>query len=162
MCSPVLSMSCGVTHSKIYAGAAQGALSQARILGGSVGLAIATIVLNNKLRDGLSGKLTDGQIGSLEKSLSTLKDLDLSEQSLVAQVYADSFNAQMRICTYVSIIGLLAAMATYQKTPASVAAMREKQEAVSSGTSDSVELISHACEFSADCPLSCSKLPALA
>ena len=92
---------------------------------------MATIVLNSKLRKDLSGTLTDDQIGALEKSLNTLKDLNLSEQGLVAQVYADSFNDQMRICTYLSILGLLAAIATYQKTPASVAAMKEKQQAVS-------------------------------
>ncbi len=111
--------------------AAQGALSQARIFGGSVGLAMATTVLNNRLRTGLSGVLTEDQITSLEKSLTTLRDLSPFEQGQVAQLYADGFNAQMRICTYLSVVGVIAAIATYQRTPATIAAMKEKQEAAS-------------------------------
>lgn len=97
---------------------------------------MATIVLNNKLRRDLSGTLTDSQIRSLERSLDTLKDLNFSEQGLVAQVYAESFNAQMRICIYLSVVGLVAALATYQRIPPSIAAMREKQKAVSAESSE--------------------------
>ena len=42
----------------------------------------------------------------------------------------------MRICTYISAVALLAAIATYQKNPPSVAAMREKQTAVADESSD--------------------------
>ena len=51
-------------------------------------------------------------------------------------MYSDAFNEQMRICTYVSAVALLAALSTYQKNPPSVAAMREKQTAVADESSD--------------------------
>ncbi len=98
---------------------------------------MATIVLNNRLRGGLSGILTDAQVGSLEKSFYTIKDLNLSEQSLATQLFASSFNAQMRICTYVSVVGLAAAVATYQRNPVSVASMKEKNKAASAESSGS-------------------------
>ena len=116
--------------------AAQGALSQSRILGGSIGLSIATIVLNNKLSDGLAGDLDPARIKSLEQSLNTISTLSPANQSRVVQLYSDAFNEQMRICTYVSAAALLAAFATYQKNPPSVAAMREKQAAVVDESSD--------------------------
>ena len=110
--------------------AAQGALSQARMLGGSIGLSMATIVLNNKLSTGLAGVLDPARIKFLEQSLNNISTLNPTDQALVAQTYTDAFNAQMRICTYLSAVALVAAIATYQKNPASVARLREKQKAM--------------------------------
>ena len=110
--------------------AAQGALSQARMLGGSIGLSMGTIVLNNKLSTGLAGVLDPVRIKSLEQSLNNISSLNPTDQALVAQTYTDAFNAQMRICTYLSAVALVAAIATYQKNPASVARLREKQNAM--------------------------------
>ncbi|KAL8699912.1 MAG: hypothetical protein Q9201_005739 [Fulgogasparrea decipioides] len=118
--------------------AAQGALAQARILGGSIGLSVATIVLNNKLNSSLSGVLDAAKIKSLKQSLDTMSDLSPVNQGLVAQVYKNSFNEQMRICTYLSAAALLAAIATYQKHPASVQAMRDKQTAMTKGSLNSI------------------------
>lgn len=130
---------------KTYIAAAQGALSQARILGGSIGLSMATIVQNNKLSNGLAGALDPVKIKSLEQSLNNISKLSPVNQGLVAQLYTEAFNEQMRICTYLSVAALLAAIATYQRNPASVAAMREKQNAVTGESSDEgTELTSNA------------------
>lgn len=100
------------------------------MLGGSIGLSMATIVLNNKLSTGLAGVLDPVRIKSLEQSLNNISTLNPTDQALVAQTYADAFNAQMRICTYLSALALVFAIATYQKNPASVARLREKQKAM--------------------------------
>lgn len=118
-----------MSNSRSNAAAAQGAISQARILGGSIGLAIATIVLNNKLDKKLTGVLNPTQLSNLKQSLSTIRELPLGEQGAVAQVYSNSFNQQMRICTYLSVVCVVASLATYSRTPASIAAARAKQEA---------------------------------
>ena len=120
----------------LYIAAAQGALSQARILGGSIGLSMATIVLNNKVRNGLARVLDPARIKSLEQSLKNISTLTIADQDLVAQLYKDAFNEQMRVCTYLSAVALLAALATYQKNPASVAAMKERQNLVMEKSSD--------------------------
>ncbi|KAL9103460.1 MAG: hypothetical protein Q9163_001488 [Psora crenata] len=116
--------------------ASQGALAQARMLGGSIGLSISTIVLNNKLRNGLAGALDPPRIKSLQQSLSTISTLSPANQGLVAQLFSEAFNDQMRICTYLSAATLLAAIATYQKNPPSVAAMKERQNATAGESSD--------------------------
>ena len=54
-----------VSNATENAAAAQGAISQARVLGGSIGLAIATIVLNNKLSERLSAILSSEYITQL-------------------------------------------------------------------------------------------------
>ena len=100
------------------------------MLGGSIGLSIATIVLNNKLSTNLAGALDPARIKSLEQSLNNISTLNPTDQILVAQTYTDAFNAQMRICTYLSAVALVAAIGTYQKNPASVARLREKQKAM--------------------------------
>lgn len=87
--------------------AAQGALSQARILGGSIGLATGTIILNNKLNNGLAGVLDAAQIKSLEQSLSTIGTLSATNRAIVANVFSDSFNKQMRVCTYLSVRAII-------------------------------------------------------
>lgn len=111
------------------AAAAQGAISQGRILGGSIGLAIATIILNDKLSKELAGMLDPTQLTTLQRSLSTIRDLEPRQQAAVAGVYAEAFNQQMRICTYVSVGCLLASLATFSRHPASIADARARQEA---------------------------------
>ena len=113
--------------SNVPKAAAQGALNQARVLGGSLGLSVATIVLNKKLRNGLNGVLDSVQIKSLEQAFNTISTLSPTAQNLVADLYTNAFNEQMRICTYLSAVALLAAISTYQKNPAPVAAMKEKR-----------------------------------
>ena len=97
---------------------------------------MSTIVLNNKLNNGLAGVLDPARIKSLEQSLNNISTLSPANQGLVAQMYTDAFNEQMRICTYLSAAAVLAAITTYQKNPASVAAMREKQNATAEESSD--------------------------
>lgn len=100
------------------------------MLGGSIGLSMGTIVLNNKLSSGLAGVLDPARVKSLEQSLNNIPTLNPNDQALVAQAYTNAFNSQMRICTYLSAVALLAAIATYQKNPVSVARLREKQHAM--------------------------------
>ncbi|KAK0506855.1 hypothetical protein JMJ35_010709 [Cladonia borealis] len=137
----ILGLGVGLTFSSVTAltninskskdiAAAQGAVSQARALGGTIGLSMATIVLNNKLSTGLAGVLDPVLIKSLEQSLNNISTLNPNDQALVAQAYTDAFNSQMRICTYLSAVALLAAIATYQKNPASVARLKQKQRAM--------------------------------
>ncbi|KAF2433345.1 putative MFS multidrug transporter [Tothia fuscella] len=107
--------------------AAQGVVSQTRVLGDSIGLSIATIVFNADLSKGLSSQLSTSELQSFHRSLSTISSLDPGQRAAVIQVYAESFNKQVRICTYVAIFGLLAAIATWQKHPVSIEVMRQRQ-----------------------------------
>lgn len=138
---------------KLSTAAAQGALAQARILGGSIGLSIATTVLNKKLSSGLAGVLEPAKIKSLEQSLNTISDLSPANRGLVAQMYTISFNDQMRICTYLSAAAL-AASATYQEHPASVKAVRDRQNAMIEESSEEGTELDSILGAAADAPQS--------
>jgi hypothetical protein len=59
---------------------AQGLMAQSRILGGNIGLAIATVIQNNKLGSGLRGVLSPSQIADLRQM--PLRSLHLRKRSL--------------------------------------------------------------------------------
>jgi hypothetical protein len=105
----------------------QGAIGQARVLGGNVGLAIATIIFNQRVAADLSESLSATQLENLQQSLSTISSLDLSQQAAVAMVFSNSFNEQMRVCTYLSAVAVIVALFTWQRNPASVAENKARQ-----------------------------------
>lgn len=107
------------TYANITLSAAtQGAVAQARMLGGSIGLAIATIVLNRNFTAELSSILTPTELSNLRQSLSTLLQLQPTQQLAVTKVFANSFNDQLRICTYIAAVGVLASLSTWTRVPA--------------------------------------------
>jgi hypothetical protein len=78
------------------------------MLGGSIGLAVATIVLNKKL-------VSASQLLDLQRGLSTMTRLPPMTQFVIIRVYAQSFNEDVCICTYASAFSILPALATWQR-----------------------------------------------
>ncbi|KAG9236590.1 major facilitator superfamily domain-containing protein [Amylocarpus encephaloides] len=109
---------------------AQGAVNQARVLGGSIGLAIATILLNHLITKTLSDVLTTSELENVQNSVSTVSFLTPSQQILVAKTYGQSFNDQMRLCLGVSAASILVAVSTWQKNPVSVQESKRKQHSL--------------------------------
>lgn len=99
----------------------QGAIGQARILGGSIALSLATIIFNHNIAVDLPGILSPTQLSNLQQSITTIFDLEPKQQIRVAQVFAKSFNNEMRLCMYLSVAALVVALLTWQKKPASSA-----------------------------------------
>lgn len=97
------------------------------MLGGSVGLAVANIILNKQISDKLSSVLSSTQLTDLQQSLSTVQYLDPPMQITVARVFSDSFSSQMRVCAGVSAVGVLIALATWQRNPPTVEANIQRQ-----------------------------------
>jgi len=115
---------------------AQGALGQARVLGGNIGLAIATIIFNRRVATDLSEALSATQLENLQQSLSTISSLNLSQQAAVATVFSNSFNEQMRVCIYLLAVALIVALLTWQKNPPSVAENKARQTALAESQVD--------------------------
>ncbi|CCU82105.1 putative MSF multidrug transporter [Blumeria hordei DH14] len=113
-----------------------GAVNQARVLGGSIGLSTANILLNSKIGSELKSVLSPTELQNLRQSISTIINLTPIQQAKTIGVFAHSFNSQMRICLYLSIISVFVALFTWQKNPASVQAHKEKQSALSSAHND--------------------------
>lgn len=97
----------------------QGAIGQARILGGSIALSLATIIFNHNIAIDLPGILSPTQLSSLQQSITTIFDLEPQQQIRVAEVFAKSFNNEMRLCMYLSVVALVVALLTWQKNPTS-------------------------------------------
>jgi len=107
---------------------AQGLLSQGRILGGNVGLAIATIVLNSHLSSDLATILSPIQIADLRKSINTIQTLTPAEAAAVSRSVSNAFQSQMRGCLGVSVACLIACLFLWQKNPPTMTEKFPKKE----------------------------------
>ncbi|KAL8891707.1 MAG: hypothetical protein Q9192_005711 [Flavoplaca navasiana] len=75
-----------------------GALTQARILGGSIGLAVCTNILNNKVKTA-SSFLSSEQLHGLLESAQTIGLLPSGLQKMVRELYGKGYNQEMQALT---------------------------------------------------------------
>ncbi|KAI9375344.1 hypothetical protein BJX61DRAFT_494426 [Aspergillus egyptiacus] len=83
---------------------ALGSITQLRILGGALGVSIATTLLNNTLRTSLQPHLPAGAVEVLMQDVASAKMLSAMEQSLVQTALADGYQRQLAM-----VFGFLAA-----------------------------------------------------
>ncbi|PVH79385.1 MFS general substrate transporter [Cadophora sp. DSE1049] len=96
---------------------AQGILSQIRVFGGTLGVAISTIILNNKIAKDLAGVVTPEQLEEFYTSPVAGYQWTVYEQSFVRIAETAAFRQDMLHCTYVGVGCLVASLFTYQKRP---------------------------------------------
>jgi len=113
---------------------ALGAVNQARIFGGVIGLASSTIILNVRIGTDLQGILTTSQITSLRQSLNFIPSLDPEQQLAVVNTFALSFNDQLRYCTYVAALCVVVSLFTFSRHPTDMLKRKERGEALLAGT----------------------------
>ena len=94
-----------------------GAITQIRVLGGTIGLAICTVVLNAHVRHGLSLVLSPEQVTGILQSVSSISDLDAATEKAVRQVFAEGYKQQMRIMTYFSAAVFVASLLAWERRP---------------------------------------------
>ncbi|KAJ4110650.1 hypothetical protein NW768_011995 [Fusarium equiseti] len=100
---------------------AQGILSQVRLLGGSLGIATSSALLNEKSSQYLAGILTpyeQATIGSSETPLSN------SQWSAVRHTYADAFKVEMKVATVVAACSVISAFGAFRKQRLLIAEQR--------------------------------------
>jgi len=97
--------------------AAQGAISQARVLGGAIGLAIFTIIWNNTVQVELAGELTPEQLSVLHQSPTAVVQRWPETQALIRESYAEAFVAMVRNMTGVAAAALFVSVFTLEKDP---------------------------------------------
>jgi len=93
-----------------------GALTQARILGGSIGLSVGTNVLNDKVKSA-SDFLSQQQLQSLLNSAQSIKTLPPSLQEAVRQTFAKGYNEQMQVLAAFGGAAVLAALMMWERKP---------------------------------------------
>lgn len=119
-------------HANNVIASAQGLQSQARILGGNIGLAIATIILNSHLTSDLAGILTPQQISDLRRSLNAIETFTPREIAAVAESFAHAFKTQLQACASVSAACFVFCFLAWQRHPPSFVDL-EKKKAESRG-----------------------------
>lgn len=100
---------------------AQGIVAQARVLGGSIGVAASNALFNHYSQTRLSGVLSPAQIAQLQHSTSAITGFTPFQKNAIRLAYAFSFNQSMRICLYIAAFCLVASIFTYQRDPPSLA-----------------------------------------
>ena len=99
---------------------ASGALLQFRILGGALGLAIASNVLNNHLRSSLAGLISAEELSVLLQSTASIRLLPPEVQAQVLAAFSDGYNLQMKIMTGFAGAQLLTVGTLWRKNQISV------------------------------------------
>ncbi|CAK7206871.1 hypothetical protein SEUCBS139899_009677 [Sporothrix eucalyptigena] len=98
--------------------AAQGAISQLRILGGVIGLTTFTIIFNSQVESGNTTEaLTPSQMDVLRRSPTALVEIWPELQQLIAGTYSAAFHEMTCILAGISTIALLISFGTLEKNP---------------------------------------------
>nr|POE88313.1 efflux pump fus6 [Quercus suber] len=96
---------------------AQGLVNQARVLGGAIGLSIATIIFNSLATSQLAGVLTPDELSQLLKSPQTAYQFPLDKQIAVREVFGHSFNKQLRVCMYIAAVSFVVSLLGFSRHP---------------------------------------------
>ena len=81
-----------------------GAITQFRIMGGAIGLGVATNILNVYVRSHLAGSVTPTLVTRLLQSTEEIESLDPASQAVVRAIFGHGYNLQMK-----AMIGFAAA-----------------------------------------------------
>lgn len=101
---------------------AQGIVAQVRMLGGSIGIAVSTAIVNMTQRAQLMGIVTTSELASLSHPR-----LYLTQDQMLAfrNTSADAFDTTLRICIVVAFLGVLATFGMYSRNPVDMAERRQ-------------------------------------
>ncbi|KAL6824853.1 major facilitator superfamily domain-containing protein [Trichoderma camerunense] len=118
---------------------AQGAVAQARVLGGSIGLSICTVIFNIHVNRYLEGHLTKGQLESLHRSPLSGLQLPVDQRDLVKTVYAGAYSEEIKILACICSVMVIAALFTLERhpTPLRIVSSRSKEDQFSRRGSES-------------------------
>ncbi|KAM0803962.1 drug resistance transporter EmrB/QacA subfamily [Usnea florida] len=124
----ILGLGIGLTLSSLLIGAPTvikdkdtavfiGAVTQARILGGSIGLAACTNILNDKVKSEAKHFLSPVQLNGVLESAQTINKLPPDVQVLLRRVFARGYNQEMQALTAFGGACILATLFMWEKRP---------------------------------------------
>ncbi|TLD25534.1 hypothetical protein PspLS_05725 [Pyricularia sp. CBS 133598] len=94
-----------------------GAATQLRVLGGTIGLAVAAALLINHIGSEAARFLTPAELSSVLNSSSNIKLLSPEKQLETRMVFAAAYSSQMRAMLYFSLGALLSVLLLVEKKP---------------------------------------------
>ncbi|KAL7808234.1 major facilitator superfamily domain-containing protein [Trichoderma gracile] len=96
---------------------AQGAVAQARVLGGSIGLSVCTVIFNIHVNRFLEGRLSKAQLESLHRSPLSGLQLPVDQQDAVKTVYAGAYAEEIKVLACVCSVMVVVALFTLERHP---------------------------------------------
>lgn len=96
---------------------AQGLTSQARLIGGELGIALANVVSNQHIMHDLKGLVPEKTIDALRRSLTAVKYLDGKQLGALQTSYAKSYRTDVTIYLCVLAVALLSGLFIWQGDP---------------------------------------------
>lgn len=102
--------------------AAHGAIAQVRVLGGTVALAICTVIFNARVQCDLAGSpfLTPQELEALHRSPTAALGFPPPLRELVRATYAAAFTEQMRAMVVFATLAVLASLLAWERNPTSI------------------------------------------
>lgn len=118
---------------------AQGAVSQARVLGGCIGLSVCTVVFNDHVNKYPDDHLSDKQLDDLHRTPLSGLQLPLDLRDLVKDVYGGAFAQEIKIMVLVCAVMVLVSLFSLERHPAPLEQMTTatKEQLESRRSSDS-------------------------
>ncbi|KHN94262.1 Major facilitator superfamily domain, general substrate transporter [Metarhizium album ARSEF 1941] len=96
---------------------AQGAVAQARVLGGCIGLSLCTIIFNTHANSLLTGRLTDRELDMLHRSPLSGLQLPGNLRMLVREVYIGAFGREIEVIGLACAVTVIISLFTLEKSP---------------------------------------------
>ncbi|PKX89046.1 MFS general substrate transporter [Aspergillus novofumigatus IBT 16806] len=94
-----------------------GAITQIRVLGGTISLAIGSTVLNNHVKPRILSIVSPKEAQAIYDSLSAIQDLAPSQQAAVKRVFAEGYNLQNIFMTALTALSLITACFLWERHP---------------------------------------------
>ncbi|SPJ85735.1 related to multidrug transporter [Fusarium torulosum] len=94
-----------------------GALTQIRVLGGTVSLAICATILNNHLKPKLDNLVSPEQAKAILDSVSAIDNLRPGQRLAVRRAFAEGYNLQNIFMAVMSAAGLISSLFLWEKHP---------------------------------------------
>ncbi|KAI9645123.1 hypothetical protein NHQ30_005857 [Ciborinia camelliae] len=117
MMAPLVVQEKDMANADLRAAVTMGSVTQIRVLGGTIGLAICSAILNNHIKAGASKFLSAEQVAALLESFQSVNLLPLEMQLEVRSVYATGYSQQMRVMLYFCVVSLVSLLLLAEKKP---------------------------------------------
>ncbi|KAM5344235.1 hypothetical protein ACJ41O_012772 [Fusarium nematophilum] len=94
-----------------------GAITQVRVLGGTISLAICATILNNHLAPRLDEVVSPREAAAILESLSAIEDLNPTQQRAVRLAFAEGYTLQNIFMAAMTAIGLITSCFMWERVP---------------------------------------------
>ncbi|KAJ8126637.1 hypothetical protein O1611_g7001 [Lasiodiplodia mahajangana] len=115
---------------------AQGIIAQARVLGGSIGIALCSIIFNARVARDLAGKMDPDDLEALHHSPTIGPWLPPKFQATVRVAYAGAFTDDIKLLIGIAVIGVITSCFVYQKHPPPMPGIPAAKEAMGTEQSE--------------------------